>query len=175
MDETLVLVAAVLSGTAARWQTLAATIPRELLERCPLPDQWSTLDCLRHLIDTERLVFPERVRALLDGRDFAAFDPDAESARWVPCAPGTLATEFATLRAGSLGLVATIKGADLARTATHEELGPVSLGNLLHEWGAHDLNHLVQAERAMMQPFVVGCGPWRPYFAAHDVAVAGGG
>ena len=168
------LVGAVLSGTAPRWQTLAATIPRELLERRPIADQWSALDCLRHMIDTERLVFPERVRALLDGHDFAAFDPDAESARWVPCAPAMLADEFATLRAGSLELVATIKDADLARTGVHEELGPVSLGNLLHEWGAHDLNHLVQAERAMMQPFIVGRGPWRPYFVAHDVAVAGG-
>ena len=169
------LVGAVLAGTAARWQTLAATIPLELLERRPLPDQWSALDCLRHLIDTERLVFPERVRALLDGRDFVSFDPDAESARWGPGAPAVLADEFATLRGGSLALLAAIKPADLARTATHEELGPVSLGNLLHEWGAHDLNHLVQAERALMQPFIAGCGPWRPYFAAHDVAVAGGG
>lgn len=174
MEETLVLVGAVLAGTAARWQMLAATIPPELLERRPLPDQWSALDCLRHLIDTERLVFPERVRALLDGRDFVSFDPDAESARWEPRAPATLADEFASMRGGSLALLATLKPADLARTAMHEELGTVSLGNLLHEWGAHDLNHLVQAGRAMMQPFIVGCGPWRPYFAAHDVAVAGG-
>jgi len=29
---------------------------------------------------------------------------------------------------------------------------------------AHDLMHTVQAERAMMQPFIAGSGPWRPYF-----------
>ena len=37
MEETLVLVGAVLAGTAARWQTLAATIPLELLERARSP------------------------------------------------------------------------------------------------------------------------------------------
>jgi hypothetical protein len=30
--------------------------------------------------------------------------------------------------------------------------------------------HTVQAERALMQPFVAGSGPWRGYFADHDVA-----
>src|SRR5260221_14319361 len=42
-------------------------------------------------------------------------------------------------------------------------------GPLVHEWAAHDLMHTVQAERALMQPFVVGSGPWRSYFADHDV------
>jgi hypothetical protein len=28
--------------------------------------------------------------------------------------------------------------------------------------------HIVQAERAVMQPFIAGSGPWRPYFADHD-------
>jgi len=27
--------------------------------------------------------------------------------------------------------------------------------------------HTVQAERALMQPFIEGCGPWRPYFRDH--------
>jgi hypothetical protein len=29
--------------------------------------------------------------------------------------------------------------------------------------------HTVQAERALMQPFVHGTGPWRPYFHDHDL------
>jgi hypothetical protein len=42
-------------------------------------------------------------------------------------------------------------------------------GNLLHEWGGHDLMHLVQAEQALMQPFIDGdgCGPWEVYFTQH--------
>jgi hypothetical protein len=39
---------------------------------------------------------------------------------------------------------------------------------------AHDLNHTVQAERALMQPFIAGSGPWRTagVFADHDLGEA---
>ena len=57
--------------------------------------------------------------------------------------------------------------ADLDRKAVHGELGPVTLDEMLHEWAGHDLMHTVQAERALMQPFIENCGPWKPYFAAH--------
>jgi hypothetical protein len=40
----------------------------------------------------------------------------------------------------------------------------------LHEWVAHDLMHLVQAERALLQPFIQGSGPWRPFFADYEAA-----
>jgi hypothetical protein len=41
---------------------------------------------------------------------------------------------------------------------------------MIHQWAAHDLNHTVQAERALMQPFIAGPGPWRAAgnFADHD-------
>jgi hypothetical protein len=58
---------------------------------------------------------------------------------------------------------------DLTRGAIHREYGPVQLGQLLHEWAAHDLMHTIQAERALMQPFVAKSGPWRVTFADHDV------
>jgi hypothetical protein len=55
----------------------------------------------------------------------------------------------------------------LARQARHQELGPVTMSELLHEWAAHDLMHTVRAERALMQPFIQGCEPWRSYFMDH--------
>ena len=57
--------------------------------------------------------------------------------------------------------------ADLERTARHGELGPVTLSEMVHNWAAHDLNHTVQAERAMMQPFIQGCGPWQKFYTDH--------
>jgi hypothetical protein len=30
--------------------------------------------------------------------------------------------------------------------------------------------HTVQGERAILQPFIEGCGPWKPYFADHVTA-----
>jgi hypothetical protein len=39
---------------------------------------------------------------------------------------------------------------------------------MLHEWAAHDLMHTVQAERADATVHRGG-GPWRKYFADHDL------
>jgi hypothetical protein len=75
------------------------------------------------------------------------------------------------LRVNSLGQAWKKVGeADLlARRAS--ELGVVTLGEMLYEWAAHDLNHTVQAEKALMQPFIAGSGLWRGYFRDHDMEV----
>ena len=111
-----------------------------------------------------------RVRAFLAGKNFPAFNPDEEGAAVANPTPSDLAAEFATLRAASLDLLKTLQPSDLARTALHPELGEVTLEQLLQEWGAHDLNHTIQAEQALMQPFIAGCGPWRKYFSEHDIS-----
>jgi hypothetical protein len=103
--------------------------------------------------------------------NFPAFNPDEEGAASASQSPSALAAEFASLRSGSLALLKTLKPADLARTALHPELGQVTLEQLLQEWAGHDLNHTIQAEQALMQPFISGCGPWRKYFAGHDFAL----
>ena len=38
------------------------------------------------------------------------------------------------------------------------------------DFSKHDLMHTVQAERAILQPFIIGSGPWRLYFQDHDVS-----
>jgi hypothetical protein len=171
MSDTLTSVRAVVSTTAARWTALAETLSDDLLARKPAAGEWSAVECLQHLIDTEQAVFAQRVQAFLDGRDFPGFDPDAQGTTGSFSQPTpSLAAEFARLRASSLKLLATLKQADLERRARHQDLGPVTLAELLNEWAAHDLMHLVQAERALMQPFIAGSGPWQPYFAAHVVS-----
>ena len=76
-----------------------------------------------------------------------------------------MAAGFARLRAQNLELIAGIRPADLERTAVHSELGPVTLRQAMDTWAAHDLNHTMQAERALMQPFIAGSGAWRIRFA----------
>lgn len=160
----------VLSTTPARWSQMAAALPTELLRRPPAAKEWSAVECLLHLIDTERAVFPLRVRAFLAGQDFPAYHPESQGTKPDPAqSPAALAEEFAHLRQDTLTLLASLEPADLDRKARHAELGPVTLGEMLNEWAAHDLTHTVQAERAMMQPFIQGCGPWQVYFADHFV------
>lgn len=82
-------------------------------------------------------------------------------------APDGLAKEFAALRAESLVLFGQLAPFDLARQARHQMFGLVTLSELLHEWAGHDLMHTIQAERALMQPFIQGCGPWQAHFRDH--------
>ena len=169
-DDLIPRARAVLATTPARWLSLTETLPVDDLTRPPAAGQWSAADCLRHLLDVERSVFPTRVRAFLAGQDFPGFNPDAQPPVDLS-RPAEMAREFASLREQSLALLDQLTLGDLNRTARHAELGPVTLGEMIHEWAAHDLNHTVQAERALMQPFIAGCGPWRTagYFADHDV------
>ena len=160
---------AVLSLTPARWLSLAETLPNELLTRPPVPGEWSAAECLRHILDTERRVFPVRIRAILAGQDFAAFNPGQDGSGAGEQTVAQLAAEYAHLRAENLAVLARVTEDDLPRTARHSELGVVTMAELINQWLAHDLMHTVQAERSLMQPFIVGSGPWRgPYFHDHD-------
>ncbi|MDQ2715141.1 MAG: DinB family protein [Chloroflexota bacterium] len=169
MSDILQWVKAVLSTTAPRWLSLTESLPADLLTRKPAPNEWSAVDCLQHLLDTEQRVFPVRMRALLAGeKDIPAFDPDTQGTHDTARTPAQLAAEFARYREANLANLEHVTESDLTHTARHSELGAVTLGELLHEWAAHDLMHTVQAERALMQPFILACGPWQSYFSDHD-------
>jgi hypothetical protein len=174
MKNLLPSVQAVLLTTPARWLKLADTVSIDLLSRSPIGKEWSALECLQHLIDTEQSVFPVRVKAFLEGKDFPNFDPDAQGRKPdLHQSAADMAAEFARLRTGSLELLSKVKASDLPRTARHSELGLVTLEEMLHQWAGHDLMHTVQAERALLQPFIAGTGPWRSYFKDHDVEAHG--
>jgi hypothetical protein len=155
---------AVLQTTLLRWAALIESLPVELLAERPLAGEWSALDCLDHLLDTEREVFSNRVRYFLAGQDFPAFDPDAEGCfRWNDLPLTSI--EFTCLRAPAWSCW-WAEAEDLPWRPPCRA-GMVSLEEMLHEWAAHNLMHTVQAERALMQPFIRGSGPWDIYFTDH--------
>jgi DinB superfamily len=162
---------AVLSTTPERWQRLVSTLPPALLTRPPVAGEWSALDCLQHLLDAERLLYPVRCRAFLTGQSFDNFDPHEHHVGHDSQTPKQLVAEFIRYRQESLVLLNQLKDNDLERTAQHPKLGTVTLVEMLHTWAAHDLNHTIQAERALMQPFMFRSGPWRVFFRDHEVDV----
>lgn len=169
MDNILDLTRSVLSTTPIRWEQMAHTLPAELLTRPPAAGEWSALDCLQHIIDTDT-VFTARLKYFLAGQDFPDFDPDKEGTRLSSAAsPLEMTAHFTRLRKDSLAYLAAIIPDDLTRRARHAALGMVSLGEMIHNWAAHDLMHTVQAERAIMQPFIQGNGPWQIYYQDHMV------
>lgn len=168
MTDVLAMVKAVLATTPPRWLNMTKTLPIDLLKRPPAVGEWSATECLIHLFDTEH-IFPTRLQALLAGQAISAFDPESQGTKNIAASPEQLATDFANLRQSSLAALERVTPLDFNRTAEHSELGTVTLGQLLHEWAAHDLTHTIQAERAIMQPFIHGSGSWRFYFQDHEV------
>ncbi len=171
MNTLLEHVQAVLSITPERWQRLVSTLPIDLLTRPPAAGEWSALNCLQHLLDAERSNFSVRFQAFLAGQDFEPFDPNQQHTDLASMTPEQLAAEFARHRQESLVLLKQVKDDDLKRTVRHPQFGPVTLAEMLHTWAAHDLMHTVQAERALMQPFMLGCGPWRTFFRDHEMGI----
>jgi len=163
-------VRSMLASTPDRWAALAR-VDAPVLGRPPEPGEWSAVQALQHVVDTEVGVFQARLRALLDGAEsFPGFNPAVEG--HVDAPEGTaaeLAARLAPLRAESLAIVDTIGEGGLGNTSRHAELGIVTLAEMLNQWAAHDTMHLVQAERAVMQAFIPESGPWRHYFVDHDV------
>jgi hypothetical protein len=159
---------AVLTTTVERWMRLTQTAPADLLTRVPAPGEWSAVDCLRHLLEVERFGLPVCVRAVLAGQELSAYDPEAPDREERDSATGLTIPQvveaFADARAAGVAVLAQVQEPDLERTARHSQL---RLRAWLHVWAAHDLNHTVQAERAVMQPFILGSGPLAFRFADH--------
>ncbi len=168
MNDLLPRVIAILSTTPPRWVQMASRFPTDMLSQKPAPGEWSAVECLQHIIDTE-YSYQFRVKCFMEGKDFPGFDPDKEGTKPGKRTAAELAAELYRLRAESLKLIATLGEADLDKRVRHQKLGPVTLGEMLNAWAAHDLNHTVQAERALMQPYIHGCGPWVVYFQDHLV------
>jgi hypothetical protein len=124
----------------------------ELLRIRPEPAEWSVLELIAHLADSE-LITSARVRWILaeDEPDIVGYDQD----RWVSGLrqaaedPDTLATVFAALRRWNLELWAARPGADRERFGRHRERGPESYGLTVRLQAGHDRVHLAQARRTL--------------------------
>jgi hypothetical protein len=169
MTDVLDSATRLLSTTAERWQSLVETAPEELLLRPPAPGEWSAADCLNHLLLTERVVFGARLRAILEGRDLATFDPGESRDPDPERTPREVAMSLAAERSENLAVLSDLTPADLERSSRHPEYGMVALRVVLNTWAAHDLQHTVQAEEALMQAFIPGTGPFRFRFEDHEV------
>ena len=161
MQNVLIYTRSVLAATPIRWVNMAEDWPAELLARQPAVGEWSALECLQHLLDSDG-VFTARLKYFRNGREFPDFNPDSQGTRLsASLSPQEMAARFTRLRQDSLAALAAITPEDLEMQARHSALGLVSLGEMVHVWAAHDLQHTMQAERAVMQPFILGSGAWQ--------------
>jgi DinB superfamily len=165
---TLEYAVPVLSQTPLVLRSLLGDLPERWIRGTEGPETWSPFDVVGHLIHGERTDWMVRTELLLahgESRPFTPFDRvamfEASRGKTLDQLLGT----FAELRAENLSRLQSLKltAEDLERRGRHPELGPVTLGELLATWVAHDLSHIAQIARVMGRQYRDAVGPWRAY------------
>ena len=143
--------AVVQAATVAGLRELVAEAGPDLRTR-PEPKEWSVIECIGHLTDSE-VVTSARVRWILaeDEPQIIGYDQDlwVDGLRHDRDDPGALIALFDALRSANLALLATRSTADLERIGRHNERGPESYGLMIRLTAGHDRFHIAQAERAL--------------------------
>lgn len=155
---------AVLSRTPRALRGLLEGLDDPWLDAREGPETFSPRDVLGHLILGEETDWIPRLRLILDhgaARPFEPFDRFGFRERYGSKPVSHLLDVFEGLRTENLRALeaARLAPADLARPGRHPELGPVTLGQLLATWVAHDLNHLAQITRVMAKRYAEEVGP----------------
>lgn len=114
---------------------------------------WSILEVVCHLADEEERDFPVRIERTLEDSS-AAWDsiepetwPESEGYR-DRALPEELA-RFARTRADRVTWLRSLEQPDWNATYAHPQLGPLTAGDLLTAWAAHDALHLRQIARRL--------------------------
>ncbi len=125
-----------------------AALPPAMVNWHSAPNEWCVKEVLGHLIESEQRGFAGRIRGLLgpDEPQFVPWDQAAVAQQRRDCERdlAVLLDEFSRLREASVALVAELQDANLNRGGHHPTVGYLTIGDLIHEWVHHDLNHIRQ-------------------------------
>ena len=168
MNFTLEDALPLLQATPQVLRAWLGNLPDNLIRSNEGPDTWSPYDIVGHLIHGERTDWIPRLELILSQGDSRAFTPFDRFAQFRESREKSLAElldTFAELRHTNVGRLEShrLEASDLDRRGLHPELGPVTLGQLLATWMAHDLNHLAQIARVMARQYTDAVGPWVEY------------
>lgn len=164
---------AVLERTPHTLRAMLEGLPSTWTDATEGPETWSPFVIVGHLIHGERTDWIPRAQIILaqgPQRRFTPFDRTAQFRESVGKSLTDLLDEFARLRTKNLATLATwhLTDAQLALQGEHPEFGPVTLGQLLATWVAHDLGHVAQTARVMAKQYREAVGPWRVYLPVLD-------
>lgn len=163
---------AVLRSTPGTLRSMLGALDEPWLSEIPAGEEWNPIDIVGHLISGEETDWMVRAEHLLNygtDRPFEPFDREAMRADPAPRDMTALLEQFADLRVGNLERLRQLKPEDrLDRQGLHPSLGPVTLGQLLATWAAHDLSHIAQLSRVLAARYRDAVGPWRSYLSILD-------
>ncbi len=162
----------VLEVTPHVLHALLSHAPGEVLDWKPAPDRWSIREVLAHLVDVESAGFRARVQPMVrqDNPVLPVYDQMAviASGKYNARSAPELLRDFEQERGETLRFLLRLPIETLERAGQHEELGRISLRELIAEWAFHDLGHLRQiAELYRSRLFYPNMGAFQSYYTVH--------
>ena len=150
---------ATLRRTPAVLDALLRDLPDEWTRTNEGQNTWSAYDVVGHLIHGERTGWIPRAKMILEFAETRAFeriDRLAQERESEGKPLEDLLDEFASVRLKSLDdlRALNLQADDFERRGRHPVFGPVTLGQLLATWAAHDLTHLHQISRVMAHQYL---------------------
>ena len=142
--------AEVLRSTPSRLIKVLTALTPEAVEHKPGEHKWSIREILCHMADCE-VAWAWRLR-MIYGADNPTLQPFEQDA-WARAYDGVEYTTEAArstwvpLRRWNVALIDGLSEADKLRPATHPELGPVTLWNIVEIAAGHDLHHLAALDK----------------------------
>lgn len=121
----------------------------------PSPGKWSLLEILAHLVDEEREDFRPRLLSTLEDPDqpWKPIDPEGwvSEREYASKNPRELLEDWKSERKASVDRLREVVQPEWSRAHAHPSLGPLSAGDLLCAWIAHDHLHARQIMRTRWQ------------------------
>ncbi len=161
----------VLEETPHILHALIRCVSDDIVEWKPSPDRWSIREVLVHLIDVESRGFRRRAEAMLmsDNPEVPAYDQvvalKAALTKYAGVSKAQLLHTFEEERGEMLRLLLRIPADSLERAARHQEIGRITLRELVNEWAFHDLGHVRQiAELYRSRAFYPHMGGFQKYY-----------
>lgn len=152
-----------LEKTAGMLAILLRDLPQDVLQWKPASDRWSIVEVLSHLTVIERL-YEQRAKLIMLEPSPALPKYVAPLGTEIQKSAARHLEEFSALRRAFVFYLHSIPTAAGSRTGQHDEMGTITLSEMLHELANHDLGHLRQiAELYRAHSFYPYAGPFQRY------------
>jgi hypothetical protein len=143
------------AATASTLARLIKGVSVPKLRKRPTPDQWSVIEILSHLADSE-VVAGWRLRAILGapGATIAAYDQNAWAiaGHYDTRDPRQCIDQFRAMRKANLSLLNSLTPEQWNHYGVHSERGKETVKHIVALIAGHDLNHVQQIERILASP-----------------------
>jgi len=136
-------------------RALISGLSRRDLTWKPDDGAWSILEIVCHLADEEEQDFRTRLQSTLEDphRQWPPIDPEqwAADRDYNRADAAEAVARFCDERQVSIGWLKSLDAVDWNSAYAHPKIGPVTAGDLLASWAAHDALHLRQIAKRLHQ------------------------